>query len=139
MLKRHCWMCVTWQTPLPSSHCDSYHSCQTSLGGLFFFFFVPLSLCLLIFLCHYQKTREKNQNGCARGVKPRSFASRFTSSSWGFCLYFLQEVTQVREPKTGKELCVTAVRGTDQMNRSYLSCHRSAPDKRRKTLTSAEP
>lgn len=97
MFRLYCWICVTWQSYpalLPSSHSDSYHSCQTSLCGEILpnrsrhhcgyvreHFPVPLS--------HPQTGKKKKvvvTKAQSRGVKPRSFVSMFTSCCWGFRL-----------------------------------------------------
>lgn len=137
MFRLYCWICVTWQSYpalLPSSHSDSYHSCQTSLCGEILpnrsrhhcgyvreHFPVPLS--------HPQTKKKKVvvMKAQSRGVKPRSFVSMFTSCCWGFRLVWgLFTRSDKWQPETGKELCVIAVKGTDQISHSLLSCHRSA-------------
>lgn len=99
MFRLCCRICVTWQSHAapPSSHSDSYHSCQTSLHGEILptdrhaavdmsaslVFFVPLFTTTNWFK---KKKKKKGVKVHSRGVKPRSFVSTLTSCRWGFRL-----------------------------------------------------
>lgn len=100
-------MLVTWQP-------DSYHSCLTRLhrGSL-------EDTCLTWYLCHFHHRKLINEEVWLQAAQTSSLRTFTRSHTW--------------QPETGKALCVTAVRGTDQISRSTLNCLRSAEIKGEKS------
>ncbi len=149
---------MTWQSYAllpPSSHSDSYHSCQTSLCGEILpnrlthrrgyvhepFFCVCVCVCVCV--CHFSQPQTDKEKSCIEGSELRSKTEKFCFNvhmlplRLSSCLRTFTR-SDTWQPETGKGLCVIAVKGTDQISHSTLNCHRSAKIKGEK-LTGAVP
>lgn len=136
MFRLYCWICVTWQTYRSTAVVFTLRFLSFLLNKFTWrnsaptYWHAAVDMYTSMFVPPSPPQTDKTVV-YSGGSEPRSNTEKFCLNVHKLPLRLsccLRTFTRsdTWQPETGKGLCVTAVKGTDQISHSTLNCHRSA-------------